>query len=135
MPPWAQCFDEPEILITILREDRDPWHEFGDDGRSSAKAGLRLLIGSSQRASRSHPAMRALRSSSPFKLFDRLEQQLSQHLQSAECVPPAEVHEAAETLVVVLELPGVDRSCIDVKSTGRTLVVSTGRRSTLWRPQ
>mgnify|MGYP003350072660 CR=1 FL=1 len=80
-------------------------------------------------------AMPTLRSSSAFDLFDRLEQQLSQHLQSAECVPAAEVHETAETLVVVLELPGVDRSCIDVKATGRTLVVSTGRRSTLWRPQ
>ncbi|MFM9101030.1 MAG: hypothetical protein ACKOPS_06690, partial [Cyanobium sp.] len=40
--------------------------------------------------------MLTLRSSSPFDLFDRLEQQLSQQLQSAERVPTAEVHETPE---------------------------------------
>jgi HSP20 family protein len=66
--------------------------------------------------------------SSPFQLFDRLEQQLSQQLHTAERVPAAEVHESPEAYEVVLELPGVDRSALDVKATERTLVVSAERR-------
>ena len=58
--------------------------------------------------------MRTLRSSSPFELFDRLEQQLSQQLHSAERVPAAEVHETAEAYELVLELPGVDKAAIEV---------------------
>jgi HSP20 family protein len=68
-------------------------------------------------------------SSSPFQLFDRLEQQLSQQLQTAERVPAAEVHETAEAYEVVLELPGVDRAALDVKATERSLVISAERRS------
>jgi HSP20 family protein len=63
-------------------------------------------------------------SSSPFDLFDRLEQQLF----TAERVPAAEVHETAQAYEVVLELPGVDREAIDVKATERSLVVSAERR-------
>jgi HSP20 family protein len=73
--------------------------------------------------------MLTLRSSSPFELIDRIEQQLSQQLQSAERVPAAEVHETAEAYEVVLELPGVVKEAIDVKATDRTLVVSAERRS------
>ncbi len=73
--------------------------------------------------------MRTLRSSSPFELFDRLEQQLSQQLHSAERVPAAEVHECAEAYEVVLELPGVDKAAINVKATERTLLISAERRS------
>lgn len=78
--------------------------------------------------------MRSLRSSSPFDLFDRLEQQLrqqqlNQQLQSAERVPAAEVHETPEAYELVLELPGVDKATIDVKATDRTLVVNAERRS------
>ncbi|MEY4296900.1 MAG: hypothetical protein RLZZ423_79 [Cyanobacteriota bacterium] len=73
--------------------------------------------------------MRTLRSSSPFDLFDRLEQQLSQQLQGAERVPAAEVHETADAYEITLELPGVDRSAIEVKATDRTLLISTERRS------
>ena len=69
------------------------------------------------------------RSSSPFDLFDRLEQQLSQQLQTAERVPAAEVHETPEAYEVVLELPGVDKAAIEVKATERTLVISAERRS------
>ncbi|MEB3265942.1 MAG: Hsp20/alpha crystallin family protein [Cyanobacteriota bacterium] len=69
------------------------------------------------------------RSSSPFDLFDRLEQQLSQQLHSAERVPAAEVHETPEAYAVVLELPGVDRAAIEVKATERTLLISAERRS------
>ncbi|MFM7513574.1 MAG: Hsp20/alpha crystallin family protein [Cyanobium sp.] len=69
------------------------------------------------------------RSSSPFDLFDRLEQQLSQQLQSAERVPAAEVHETPEAYEVVLELPGVDKAAIEVKATERTLLISAERRS------
>jgi HSP20 family protein len=68
-------------------------------------------------------------SSSPFQLFDRLEQQLSQQLQTAERVPAAEVHETPEAYEVVLELPGVDRSALEVKATERSLVISAERRS------
>jgi HSP20 family protein len=77
--------------------------------------------------------MRTLRSSSPFELFDRLEQQLSQQLHSAERVPAAEVHESPEAYELVLELPGVDKAAIEVKATERTLVISAERRSQ--RPQ
>ncbi|MEB3165061.1 MAG: Hsp20/alpha crystallin family protein, partial [Cyanobacteriota bacterium] len=67
--------------------------------------------------------------SSPFDLFDRLEQQLSQQLQTAERVPAAEVHETPETYEVVLELPGVDRAAIEVKATERSLLITAERRS------
>ena len=73
--------------------------------------------------------MRTLRSSSPFDLFDRLEQQLNQQLQTAERVPAAEVHETADAYAVVLELPGVDKAAIEVKATERTLLISAERRS------
>jgi HSP20 family protein len=69
------------------------------------------------------------RSSSPFDLFDRLEQQLSQQLQTAERVPAAEVHETPEAYEVVLELPGVDKAAIEVKASERTLLISAERRS------
>ncbi|MGC5196114.1 Hsp20/alpha crystallin family protein [Aphanothece microscopica] len=73
--------------------------------------------------------MLSLRTSSPFELFDRLEQQLTQQLQGAERVPAAEVHETPEGYAITLELPGVDRDAIDVKATDRTLVISAERRS------
>ena len=60
--------------------------------------------------------MLSLRSSSAFDLFDRIEQQLSQQLHSAERVPAAEVHETPEAYAVVLELPGVDKAAIEVKA-------------------
>lgn len=74
--------------------------------------------------------MLTLRHSSPFDLFDRLEQQLF----TAERVPAAEVHETADAYEVVLELPGVDKEAIDVKATDRTLVVSAERRSLRHEP-
>ena len=74
-------------------------------------------------------------SSSPFQLFDRLEQQLSQQLQTAERVPAAEVHETPEAYEVMLELPGVDRAALDVKATERSLVISAERRSQRELPQ
>lgn len=73
--------------------------------------------------------MLTLRSSSRFDLFDRIEQQLSQQLHSAERVPAAEVHETPEAYEVVLELPGVDKDAIDVKATDRALVISAERRN------
>ncbi len=74
-------------------------------------------------------AMLTRRSSSAFDLFDRLEQQLSQQLQTAERVPAAEVHETPEAYQLVLELPGVDKTAIEVKATERTLLISAERRS------
>ena len=73
--------------------------------------------------------MLSLRSSSPFDLFDRIEQQLSQQLHSAERVPAAEVHETPEAYELVLELPGVDKDAIEVKATERSLVISAERRN------
>jgi HSP20 family protein len=73
--------------------------------------------------------MLSLRTSSPFDLFDRLEQQLTQQLHGTERVPAAEVHETPEAYAITLELPGVDRNAIDVKATDRTLVISAERRS------
>lgn len=78
--------------------------------------------------------MRTLRSSSPFELFDRLEQQLSQQLHSAERIPAAEVHESPEAYELVLELPGVDKAAIEVKATDRSLVVSAERRNQRQQP-
>jgi HSP20 family protein len=77
--------------------------------------------------------MLTLRSSSPFQLVDRLEQQLSQQLHSAERVPAAEVHETPEAYELVLELPGVDKAAIEVKATERSLLISAERSSQ--RPQ
>ncbi len=62
---------------------------------------------------------------SPFDLVDRLEQQL----QTAERVPAAEVHETEDAYEIALELPGVDKSSIDVKATDRTLLISAERKS------
>ena len=73
--------------------------------------------------------MLSLRSTSPFDIFDRLEQQLSQQLQNAERIPAAEVHETPEAYTVFLELPGVDRDVIDVKATERTVLISAERRN------
>jgi HSP20 family protein len=67
-------------------------------------------------------------SSSPFQQIDRLEQQLSQQLQTAERMPAAEVHETPEAYEVVLELPGVDRAALDVKASERSLVISAERK-------
>ncbi|MCP9928467.1 Hsp20/alpha crystallin family protein [Cyanobium sp. CH-040] len=78
--------------------------------------------------------MLSLRSSSPFDLFDRLEQQLSQQLHTAERVPAAEVHETPEAYELLLELPGVDKAAIDVKATDRSLVISAERRSHRQQP-
>ncbi|MCP9785413.1 Hsp20/alpha crystallin family protein [Cyanobium sp. N5-Cardenillas] len=68
--------------------------------------------------------MRTLHSS-PFDLFDRLEQQL----QTAERVPAAEIHETEAMYSIALELPGVDRSSIDVKATDRSLIITAERRA------
>jgi HSP20 family protein len=73
--------------------------------------------------------MLILRSSSPFDLFDRIEQQLNQQLQTAERVPAAEVHETPEAYEVVLVLPGVDKAAIEVKAAERSLLITAERRS------
>ena len=62
---------------------------------------------------------------SPFDLFDRLEQQL----QTAERVPAAEIHDTEASYTIALELPGVDRSSIDVKATDRSLIITAERRA------
>ena len=61
---------------------------------------------------------------SPFDLFQQLEQQL----QTAERVPAAEVRDTETGYRICLELPGVERSSIDVKATDRSLVISAARR-------
>jgi len=62
---------------------------------------------------------------SPFDLFQQLEQQL----QTAERVPAAEVRDTETGYRICLELPGVERSSIDVKATDRSLVISAERRA------
>ena len=63
------------------------------------------------------------RHTTPFDLFDRLEQQLSQ----AERVPAAEVLETDEGFSISIEMPGIDRQSIDVKATDRSLSVNAER--------
>jgi len=63
--------------------------------------------------------------SSPFDLFERLDQQLL----NAERVPSAEVHDSDDAYEIVMELPGVDRSSIDVKATDQTLMITAERQS------
>ena len=61
----------------------------------------------------------------PFELFEKLEQQLSH----AERVPAAEVRETDSAYTISLELPGVERTSIDVKATERSLVISAERKA------
>ena len=63
--------------------------------------------------------------SSPFDLFERLDQQLA----SAERVPNAEIIDSESAYTVRLELPGVDRASIDIKATDHHLVISAERPS------
>ena len=62
---------------------------------------------------------------SPFDLFERLDQQLSQ----VERVPAAEIHETESRYSIRLELPGVAHDSIDVKASDRSLSVSAERRN------
>ena len=62
---------------------------------------------------------------SPFDLFERLDQQLSQ----VERVPAAEIHETEDHYLIRLELPGVAHDSIDVKASDRSLSVSAERRN------
>jgi HSP20 family protein len=78
--------------------------------------------------------MLSLRTTTPFDLFDRLDQQLTQQLHGSERLPAAEVHDDAEAYTITLELPGVERDGIDVKATDRTLSISAERRSQRTRP-
>ncbi|MEB3308510.1 MAG: Hsp20/alpha crystallin family protein [Cyanobacteriota bacterium] len=73
--------------------------------------------------------MLTLRSSSPFDLFDQLDQQFNRQLNKTERVPAAEIHETPEAYELVLELPGVDKSAIAVKATERSLLISAERSS------
>ena len=49
-------------------------------------------------------------------------------MQEAARVAAAEVHDGPEAYTIALELPGVDKTSIDVKATDRTLVISAERR-------
>ena len=65
--------------------------------------------------------------------FDRIEsdlfKRLEQQLHTAERVPAAEVRETESGYSICLELPGVERTSIDVKATDRNLVISAERRA------
>jgi len=71
--------------------------------------------------------MLTMRQSSFDQLQSDLFRKLEQQLQTAERVPSAEVRETAEAYTIALELPGVDKSSIDVKATDRSLVISAER--------
>ena len=60
---------------------------------------------------------------SPFDLFERLDQQLSQ----VERVPAAEIQETEDHYCIRLELPGMAPDSIDVKASDRSLSVSAER--------
>ena len=60
---------------------------------------------------------------SPFDLFERLDQQLSQ----VERVPAAEIQETEDHYSIRLELPGMAHDSIDVKASDRSLSVSAER--------
>ena len=62
---------------------------------------------------------------SPFDLFERLDQQLSQ----VERVPAAEIHETDDHYSIRLELPDVAHDSIDVKASDRSLSISAERRN------
>ena len=61
--------------------------------------------------------------SSPFDLFERLDQQLA----SAQRVPNAEILDSETAYTVRLELPGVARDSIDIKATDRNLLITAER--------
>jgi HSP20 family protein len=62
-------------------------------------------------------------------LFKTLERQVaSADMHKPDRVPAAEVHETNDAYVIALELPGVDKSSIDVKATDRSLVINAERR-------
>jgi HSP20 family protein len=62
-------------------------------------------------------------------LFKTLERQLNNtDMQEAARVPAAEVHDGPEAYTIALELPGVDKTSIDVKATDRSLVINAERR-------
>ena len=74
-------------------------------------------------------------------LFQKLEQQLmsaqpqSANLQKAERSPAADVQDGPEAYTIALDLPGVDKTTIDVKATDRTLVISAERQPSAPAPQ
>ena len=62
-------------------------------------------------------------------LFKTLERQVaSADMHKPDRVPAAEVHETNNAYVIALELPGIDKSSIDVKATDRSLVINAERR-------
>ena len=62
-------------------------------------------------------------------LFKTLERQVaSADMHKPDQVPAAEVHETDDAYVIALELPGVDKTSIDVKATDRSLVINAERR-------
>lgn len=71
--------------------------------------------------------MRTLRTASAFELFDRLDQQLQQQRLSSERVPAAEIIDHGEAYEVLVELPGIDRSSLQVNATDRTLTIEAQR--------
>ena len=73
-------------------------------------------------------------------LFQKLEQQLSSaqahsHPASGERVPAADVQDGPEAYTIAVDLPGVDKTTIDVKATDRTLVISAERQPSATAPQ
>ncbi|MFM8525622.1 MAG: Hsp20/alpha crystallin family protein [Cyanobacteriota bacterium] len=71
--------------------------------------------------------MRTLRTASAFELFDRLDQQLQQQRLSSERVPVAEIIDHGESFEVLVELPGIDRTSLQVNATDRTLSIEAHR--------
>ena len=68
--------------------------------------------------------MRTLRSTSAFELFDRLDQQLQQQRVSSEHTPAVEINDYGDAYEVLVELPGIDRSSLEVSATERSLAIA-----------
>jgi len=71
--------------------------------------------------------MRTLRSTSAFELFDRLDQQLQQQRVSSEHTPAVEINDYGDAYEVLVELPGIDRSSLEVSATERSLAIAAQR--------
>ncbi|MEX0587960.1 MAG: Hsp20/alpha crystallin family protein [Cyanobium sp.] len=81
--------------------------------------------------------MQTLRQS-PFEmfgvdLFNQLEQQLHSaqnqcsKVEATEQAPSGAVHETPDAFLITLDLPGVDKTSIDIKATDRTVLVNAER--------
>lgn len=71
--------------------------------------------------------MRTLRTASTFELLDRLDQQLQLQRRQTERVPAADIIDHGDLYELLIELPGIDRSSLQVNATDRLLSIEAQR--------